>query len=128
VRPTISNDRKYVTLEMEPTVADLKTPIPTFTTNLGGLSFPVTIEIPELNISKAGTRVIVPDGGSVVMGGLKRIRSVDRKSETPILSDLPLVGFLFSRRGKSEEIEDLILIVTVHINDMLEGERKLAGM
>jgi len=128
VRPTVSNDRKYVTLELEPTVADLKLPIPTFTTNLGGLSFPVTIEIPELTVSRAGTRVIVPDGGSVVIGGLKKISSVDRKSEIPLLADIPLLGFFFSRKGKSEEVQNVILIVTVHINDMNEGEQKLAGM
>lgn len=125
VRPTVSNDRKYVTIDLMPTVASLKKPIPTFTTNLGGLTFPVTIELPELTISKAGTTVMVPDGGTVVIGGLKQITSIDRKSETPFFSEIPLVGFFFSRKGKSEEIEDLILIVTVTINDMIEAEAAL---
>ena len=125
VRPTVSNDRKYVTLELNPTVASLREPIPTFTTNLGGLTFPVTIELPELTVSKAGTTVMVPDGGTVVIGGLKQITSVDRKSSTPFFADIPIVGFFFSRKGKSEEISDLIVIVTVTINDMIDAEAAL---
>ena len=125
VRPTVSNDRKYIQLELNPTVASLRRPIPTFTTNLGGLTFPVTLELPELTVSKAGTTVLVPDGGTVVIGGLKQITSIDRKSETPLLADIPVLGFLFSRKGKSEEIQDLVLIVTATVNDMIEAEEQL---
>ncbi len=125
VRPTITNDQKYVNLELKPTVATLKRPIPTFTTNLGGLTQAVTLQIPELSISRAATTVTVPDGGTVVIGGLKNVSLVDRKSETPFFADIPIIGFLFSRKGKSEELKDLIVIVTVHINDTSEEERKL---
>jgi len=125
VRPTVSHDRKWITLDLNPTVASLVRPIPTFTTNLGGLTFPVTLELPELRVSRAGTTVVVPDGGTVVIGGLKQISSVDRKSGTPVLSDIPVLRFLFSRKGKSEETEDLILIVTATINDIVEAEEAL---
>src|SRR5262249_61013252 len=80
VRPTISNDRKYVNLELKPTVAHLVQPIPTFTTNLGGLTQAVTIQLPQLDVSRAATTVMVPDGGTVMIGGLKNVSSVDRKS------------------------------------------------
>ncbi|MBI1852703.1 MAG: hypothetical protein HYR85_20370 [Planctomycetes bacterium] len=125
VRPTISNDRKYVNLELKPTVAKLKQPIPTFTTSLGGLTQPVTIELPELEVSRAATTVMVPDGGTVMIGGLRNVSSVDRKSETPFFADIPLVGFLFSRKGKSEEMRDLLVVVTVHIVDVAEEETRL---
>jgi general secretion pathway protein D len=67
VRPTISHDRKYVTLELQPTIATLVRPIPTFQTSLGALTTPVTIQIPELVIQKSQTTVKVPDGGSLVI-------------------------------------------------------------
>lgn len=120
VRPTISNDRKYVTLEVQPTVATILKPIPTFSTSLSGTSTPVTIQMPELRISRAQTTIKVPDGGSVMIGGLKRIQQVDRKSGIPLFSEIPLVGSVFSRKGKSEEIEDLIIVVTIHVTDLEE--------
>ncbi len=125
VRPTVSNDRKSVMLEVKPTVATLREPIPTYTTFLSGLTTPVTIQIPEVTISRAATTVRVPDGGTVLLGGLKQIVNIDAKSETPWLADIPIIGFLFSRKGRSEEVRDLMIMVTVHITDIKEQEEKL---
>lgn len=127
VRPTISNDRRFVTLELRPTVANLIEPIRTLTTTLGSQTQPVTIQLPELIVQSAETTVTVPDRGTVVIGGLKNILSVDRRSEVPFLADIPLLGFFFSRKGKSEEAQDLILVVTVQISDLEEQEAALRG-
>ena len=125
VRPTISNDRRFVTLELRPTVAKLIEPIRTITTTLGSQTQPVTIQLPELIIQSAETTVTVPDRGTVVLGGLKNILSVDRRSEIPFLADVPLLGFFFSRKAKSNEASDLIIVVTVHISDLQEQEAML---
>ncbi len=125
VRPTVSNDRQYVTLELQPTVATLLQPIPTFTTFLAGLTTPVTLQLPELTVSRAATTVKVPDGGSVIIGGLKNVVKQDSKAETPFFADLPLVGFLFSRKANAEEIQDLIIIATVQITDLREQTENL---
>jgi type II secretory pathway component GspD/PulD (secretin) len=127
VRPTVSHDRRYVTLELRPTVAVLGRPIRTFVTPLAGLTTTVTIELPELQYRSAETTVKVPDGGSVVIGGLKSISTVDRRSETPILSQIPILNFFFSRKGRSDEISDLIIVLRVDILDLDERERKLAN-
>ena len=73
VKPTVSYDRKYVTLELQPTVATLLRPIRTFETNLSGLTTPVIIELPEVITRSAATTVTVPDHGYVVIGGLKHV-------------------------------------------------------
>ncbi|MHC4859195.1 MAG: type II secretion system protein GspD, partial [Planctomycetota bacterium] len=124
VRPTISHDRKYITLELQPTIATLVRPIPTFTTSLGALTNPVTIQIPELIIQKSQTTVRVPDGGSLVIGGLKNISLVDMKSEVPFLSKIPILSFFFSRQGTSREVENLMIIVTARITDLVEEETR----
>jgi len=97
VRPTVSNDRQYVTLQVRPTVVDLVTPIATFTTLLGQaaaispiprpptlipVSNPVSIQLPEITVRRAEATVRVPDGGSLVIGGLKKIRVQDSKATT----------------------------------------------
>jgi len=125
VRPTVSNNRQYVTLELQPTVATLKEPIATFSTFLAGLTTPVTLQKPELSVSRAATTVKIPDGGSVVIGGLKKVIKSDSKSETPFFADLPIVGFLFSRKAKAEETEDLIIICTVRLTDLQEEEARM---
>ncbi len=124
VRPTISHDRKYVTLQMQPTIATLIRPIPTFQTSLGALTTPVTIQIPELVIQKSQTTVRVPDGGSLLIGGLKNISLVDMQSEVPFLGKIPIIGFLFSRRGSSKEVKNLMVIVTTRITDLEEEEMR----
>jgi type II secretory pathway component GspD/PulD (secretin) len=122
VRPTVSNDRRYVTLELQPTVATLLRPIPTFTTSLGAFTTPVTIQIPEITIQKSQTTVRVPDGGTVMIGGLKNISVVDRRAMTPWLSKIPLLGFFFKREGNSEEVEHLMIIITAKITDLRAEE------
>lgn len=124
VRPTISHDRKYVTLELQPTIATLLRPIPTFQTNLGALSTPVTMQLPETSIQKSQTTVRVPDGGSLVIGGLKNISFVDMQTEVPFLAKIPILNFFFSRRGSSKEVKNLMVIVTARITDLQEEEAR----
>ena len=125
VLPVVSHDRKYVRMEVKPTLATLRRPIRTFESNLSGLTTPVVIELPELTYSQAATTVNVPDGGYVVIGGLKNITTVDRRSEVPILSNIPLISFLFSRKGRSDEIRDLMIVMHVRILDLTEQESLL---
>ena len=79
---------------------------------------PVVIQLPEIEIRQAESTVRIPDGGSVLLGGLKSIRTQDLKSTTPILGNIPVLNFLFSRQGKSEEVEHLMIVVTATITDM----------
>lgn len=123
VKPTVSNDRKYVTLELRPTVADLLRPIPTFTTNLGGpVAAPVTIQIPEISMMSAQTTVKLPDGGTVLIGGLRNVRDVTRRSEIPWFGNLPILGLLFRSQGQDFERKNLIILVKAKIVDLKEQE------
>jgi type II secretory pathway component GspD/PulD (secretin) len=123
VQPTVSHDRKYITLQLKPTIANLVRPIPTFTTSLGAFTTPVTIQIPELQVQRAATTVRVPDGGTLLLGGLKNISQQDLKSETPWISSIPFASFFFGRKGTSEEMSNLMVIVKATISDLQEQER-----
>ncbi len=123
VQPTVSHDRKYVTIQLKPTIATLQRPIPTFTTSLGAFTTPVTIQIPTLKVQKAATTVRVPDQGTIVLGGLKSINMKDLKSETPWLSSIPFASFFLGRRGSVKEMENLIVTVKATITDLNEQEK-----
>ncbi|MEW6741129.1 MAG: hypothetical protein AB1486_00070 [Planctomycetota bacterium] len=118
VRPTISYDRKFITLEVQTSTADLIRPIPSFETTLGGFTVPVQFQVPELETSAAFTTVTVPDGGSVIIGGLKRIRYINRRAAVPWLADIPLIGFFFEEKGVDDEVQDLVVLVRAQITDL----------
>jgi type II secretory pathway component GspD/PulD (secretin) len=126
VKPTVSNDRRFVTVEVQPTVAELLLPIPTFTTTLGPTST-VTIQIPEIKLQTAQTTVRVPDGGAVVIAGLKTVRDKYHESGVPILSDIPLLGVLFRRQGRNKEQFNLVIVVHAKIIDLNDEELRRPG-
>jgi type II secretory pathway component GspD/PulD (secretin) len=125
VQPTVSHDRKYITLTLRPTIANLVRPIPTFTTSLGAFTTPVTIQVPELRVERAATTVRVPDGGTLLMGGLKTINMADMKAETPWLSSIPFAAFFLGRKGTVKEMDNLMVIVKASISDLQEEEAAL---
>ncbi len=120
VRPTISHDRRYITLELQPTVASLKRPIPEFTSSLAGLTTPVTLQLPELTVSSANTTAVIPDGGTVVIAGLKKVTDVEQRAEVPIMAKFPVLSWLFKSEGEANEKEDVIVIIRAQITDALE--------
>ena len=126
VRPTISADRRYITLELRPTLATLLRPIPTFTTSLG-VGTPVAIQTPQLTLQRIRTTITVPDGGSFVIGGLRQMSETQVESGIPLISDLPLIGSLFTRRGKSVIRQDIIIVVSARIIDLEEEEDYVFG-
>jgi tetratricopeptide (TPR) repeat protein len=127
VRPTVSNDRKWITLELQPTVADLIEPIPTFATTLAAAFSPVIIQLPELRLQQARLTVRIPDKGSILVGGLKSITTIDRQSETPLFAEIPFLCFLFSRKGRSDEMTNLMILVRAEITDLASQEEMYMG-
>jgi type II secretory pathway component GspD/PulD (secretin) len=122
VRPTISFDRKYVTLDVQATVANLVRPIREISTNLGGTTDQVTFALPQLDVQDAQTTVVVPDGGSVVLGGFKHVLYRNRTAEAPWLADIPILGFFFREKGLADEMTDLIIVMRATITDYSELE------
>jgi type II secretory pathway component GspD/PulD (secretin) len=118
VRPTISYDRKYVTLDVRTTVATIQRPIENFETTLGGFTDAVTFQLPRLEVQNANTTVIVPDGGAVILGGLKTLNYVNRRAEVPWVAQIPIVGVLFRQTGVDDEAKSLVILVKADIRDL----------
>jgi Flp pilus assembly secretin CpaC/tetratricopeptide (TPR) repeat protein len=127
VRPTIHHNRKYLTLEIQPTVAKVVA-LRTFSSTLGGNTSPVEFQLPELEVQSVFTTAVIPDGGSILLGGLSNIRNLERRAEVPWLAKLPLVGWLFKQEGYSEESKSLMILIRAHITDAQAEVTKLEGM
>ena len=115
VRPVVSADRRFITLELRPTVAELRRPIRTFTTSLGVSGNSVTIQLPELEISRVRTSVPMPDGGTVLLGGFKVHSSQDLRSGVPILNKIPVLSFFFERKGTFVSNRKLLILLKANI-------------
>lgn len=123
VEPVIMNDRQYIVLNLNPTVAELERPIPTFTTSLAGSTLPVTVQLPNLTVTNFSTTVKVPDGGTVLLGGLRQVLTRERRAEVPLLSRLPLISFLFKQEGSADENRSLMVMVRAQITDVVDPDR-----
>ena len=96
-----------------------------FTTTLGGLAGAVTFQLPELSVQSAFTTAVVPDGGAVLIGGLKNLREVEERATVPWLGDLPVIGFFFKKEGYDSENENLMILIRARITDVRERMREL---
>lgn len=114
VRPVVSADRRFIMMELRPTVATLKRPIKEIATTLGSQNA-VTIQLPELDIQRVRTTVPMPDGATVMLGGLKVSEKQDLRSGIPIINDIPIVRFLFGRQGTYAANQKLLILVTATI-------------
>ncbi len=125
VRPIVSNDRKYVTLEMRPALAELQT-IRSIDINSGGPggNGTATIQLPWLVLQRAETTVTIPDRGTLLISGFKDIIMRDLKSGVPFVQNIPVLNFFFSRKGKTSERKRLAILVTPEIIDLSEHEGK----
>jgi type II secretory pathway component GspD/PulD (secretin) len=114
VHPVVSADRRFVMMELRPTVATLKRPIKEVATTLGSQNS-VTIQLPELDIQRVKTTVPMPDGGTVMLGGLKVSEKQDIRSGVPILNKIPVLRFLFERKGHYAANQKLLILITATI-------------
>jgi type IV pilus assembly protein PilQ len=76
--------------------------------------------IPKRN---ATTQLLVNDGETAVIGGLTQTQVIKNRSGIPLLTDLPLIGRLFSQTESREEKRDLLILITPHIIDPGESIR-----
>jgi type II secretory pathway component GspD/PulD (secretin) len=86
-----------------------------------------TIQLPEFISTTVTTTVSVPDGGTVLLGGIKRLREGRNEFGVPILSKIPYVNRLFKNVGMGRTTDSLMLMVTPRIIIQEEEEDKLLG-
>ncbi|HXJ11450.1 MAG TPA: type IV pilus secretin PilQ [Candidatus Limnocylindrales bacterium] len=71
--------------------------------------------IPALDTQAAQTKVTVPDGGTVVVGGIIVTQQQTNITEVPIVGSLPIIGYLFRRTNVSVTSQELLFFITPRI-------------
>jgi len=85
----------------------------------------ITVQQPVFETVFVLTTVSVPDGGTVLLGGIKRLREGRNEAGVPILGQIPYISRLFKNTGVGRETESLMLMVTPRIIIQEEEEELL---
>ena len=85
----------------------------------------ITVQQPVVESIIVQTTVSVPDGGTVLLGGIKRLREGRNEAGVPILGQIPYISRLFKNTGVGRETESLMLMVTPRIIIQEEEEELL---
>lgn len=104
---------------------DLKLTVKPHVTNDNRISMVVTIfkndiaeltaEAPAINTKEASTELLVNDGETVVIGGINKTTKIHDKTEIPLLSKVPGLGWLFRSDSRDERNEELLIFITPKI-------------
>jgi general secretion pathway protein D len=85
----------------------------------------ITNAPPDYSTSNVTTTVTVPDGSTIILGGLTKLNQTKGGSKVPLLGDLPLVGGLFRSVSNSDEASKLYIFVKANV---LRPHETVAGL
>lgn len=99
VTPQVNKDG-YITMRVHPEVSSLYASL-----DAG----------PRITTREADTTVRVKEGETLVIGGLIKQKDNRSREKIPILGDIPIIGFLFSRSERDMEQKELAVFITPRI-------------
>lgn len=128
VTPIISHDKKHVILNIEAQLDDFLgfrsqvIDVAMYTGTSGNQSF--EIQYPQVQTSRVRTRVSVPDGGTLLLGGQKLTAETEKEAGVPVLSKMPIIGRAFNNRSKVKDQRVLLILVkpTIILQEEAEAE------
>jgi len=71
--------------------------------------------VPAINTNKVVTKVLVENGGTVVIGGVYRQADNTIVNKVPLLGDIPVLGYLFKSKGVSTTKSELLVFLSPKI-------------
>ncbi|MCC7249037.1 MAG: type IV pilus secretin PilQ family protein [Lysobacter sp.] len=100
VTPTITNDgRVFMSMNVK------KDELEQFVQTVNG-------SVPLIAKREVNTAVLVDDGNTVVIGGVYEFKSTSDVAKVPFLADVPFLGNLFKKKGRSKNKAELLIFVT----------------
>jgi type II secretory pathway component GspD/PulD (secretin) len=135
VKPIVSADLKYITMEVRPAMTSLTPPytLPNLrqlhpqVINPGSVAIGPSepyFELPDIQYQTAHTTVVVPDGGTILIGGYMTGQSIAGTSEVPILSKIPIIGALFRQKPTAEQRQVSLILIRAYITVLGQEEKE----
>ena len=108
----IINDDGFISMKIQPEISSKS----------GELVTPQGAKIPLINTTVVETDVIVKDGNTIVIGGLRQDELIRIKKGIPGLMDIPGLGKIFSNYSKEKVQSEIVIFLTPHI---VSGEENI---
>ena len=83
-----------------------------------------TVQLPTFAFTQVSTTVSVPDGGTILLGGIKRLSEARAERGVPMLSKIPYLSRLFRNVAVGRDASSLMLMVTPRI--IIQEEEEFA--
>jgi type II secretory pathway component GspD/PulD (secretin) len=142
VTPVVSADRRFVRVNLQPQLTNLvspniplipvQIPLPQLFDNVGGTGaiagqpviFQMFFQQPAFTTIQINTTVNVPDGGTVLLGGMKTLAEGRNEFGPPILSKIPYLSRLFRNTAFGRDTQSIMILVTprIIINEEIQAE------
>ena len=106
VTPSIQGE--YIMLKINPSIT--KTKDTTVENQATALEEP-----PNLSASQLSSLIRARDGDKIVIGGLINKSAANTKNRVPLLGYIPIVKYLFSYDSVTEDISEMVIVITPHI-------------
>lgn len=87
----------------------------------------VTVQLPIIATTSVSTVVSVPDGGTILLGGIKRMTEQRTERGVPFLSNIPYINRLFKNVSIGRDTQNLMMMVTPRIIIQAEEEAAQIG-
>ena len=81
--------------------------------------------IPSKSTTQVSTRMLVPDGKTVFLGGLIQNQVNNTREGIPGLGDVPIIGGLFSNRSQNINSTEIVVLITPRIVNYASGEAEV---
>ena len=103
-------------LSITPQITDAGTVVLRVTIENNTLNTGIAVAgVPGIDTQRMQSEVLVPDGGTTVMGGVLADTEGEAQQRTPGLASLPVVGNLFKRKLTTRQNSEILFFITPHI-------------
>ncbi|HMS42834.1 MAG TPA: secretin N-terminal domain-containing protein, partial [Pyrinomonadaceae bacterium] len=105
-------------LEVTPQISDAGTVIMDVTAENNSINPAIAARTggtPGIDTQRMKTQVLVPDGGTTVVGGVLTDLEVSSKSKTPGLGDIPIIKYLFRNKTTQRNTSEILFFITPRI-------------
>jgi type IV pilus assembly protein PilQ len=102
-------------LAVTPQITDVGTVILNVVAENSNVTAGGVASAPAISTQSMTTQVMVPDGGTTVVGGVLVDQESEDKSGTPGVSKIPILGWLFKRKSIRRDTNELLFFITPRI-------------
>jgi Bacterial type II and III secretion system protein len=134
--PRVSADGRFVRLKLEVNQTDPASsnvplcPVTVLMQDTQGrnpVPFTQFLQQPKMNTTTIETNLVIPDGGTVLLGGGKKEVEVRSECGPPVLSRVPYINRLFKNVAIGRETQTVYVLVTPRVIDSKEEEPRVSA-